>query len=327
MRRRDFIAGIVGSAAIWPTAARAQQRGVPVIGYLSAGAPNLNAESIRGFRQGLGEAGYVEGRNVLVEYRWAEGRYERLPQLATELVSRPVTVIFATGSALPALAAKAASATIPIVFSLGVDPIGSGLVASLNRPGGNLTGVTSLNTELGPKRLELLHELVPTANDIALLVNPTNANAESQAREQQAAARALGLQLRVVRASTEGDIEPILAGLAQSRASILVIGADPLLTSWGKQLAALTVRHALPAIQGTREFAEGGGLVSYGAAPVESSRTAGVYVARILKGEKPVDLPVQRSTKVELIVNLKTAKALGLTVPLPLLGRVDEVIE
>jgi putative tryptophan/tyrosine transport system substrate-binding protein len=323
MRRRDFMKIIGSAAAAWPLAARAQQP-IPVIGCLGAGSPS---ENMRAFRQGLSEAGYVEGRNVLVEYRWAEGRYERLPQLAAELVSRPVTVIFASGSTLPALAARAASATIPIVFSAGVDPIESGLVASLNRPGGNLTGVTSLITELGPKRLELLHELVPKANNVASLVNPTNPNAEPQARDQQAAARALGLQLHVLRASTEGDIETILAGLAQLRASILVIGADPLLTSWGRQLAALTVRRALPAIQGTREFAAGGGLMSYGADPIEAYRTVGVYVGRILKGEKPGDLPVQRSTKVELIVNLKTAKALGLTVPLTLLGRADEVIE
>jgi len=210
---------------------------------------------------------------------------------------------------------------------LGVDPIDSGLVASLNRPGGNLTGVTSLITELGPKRLELLHELVPTANNVALLVNPTNPNAESQARDQQAAARALGLQLHVLRASTEGEIETVLAGLAQLRAGLLVIGADPLFTSWGRQLAALTVRHALPAIQGTREFAAGGGLVSYGASSIEAYYAAGVYVGRILKGEKPADLPVQRSAKVELVINLKAAKALGLTVPDKLLAIADEVIE
>jgi putative ABC transport system substrate-binding protein len=324
MRRREFIT-LLGAAAAWPFAAGAQQA-MPVIGFLGIRAPGEDPQLLTAFRQGLTQSGYVEGQNLAIEYRWAESQYDRLPDLAAELVRRRVAVIVAT--AIPAaLAAKAATTIIPIVFTGGVDPIEFGLVASLRRPGGNLTGVTSLTVELGPKRLELLHEAVPTATTIALLVNPTNPNAETQARDAQAAARILGLGLPVLRASTERDLDAAFATLAQLRAGGLVIGSDPFFNSRREQLAALTVRHAVPTIYGYREFAAAGGLMMYGSSLTDSYRLVGVYTGRILKGEKPADLPVQQSTKVELVINLKTAKALGLTFPLTLLGRADEVIE
>jgi putative ABC transport system substrate-binding protein len=324
MRRREFIT-LLGAAAAWPFAAGAQQA-MPVIGFLGIRAPGEDPQLLTAFRQGLTQSGYVEGQNLAIEYRWAESQYDRLPALAAELVRRRVAVIVAT--AIPAaLAAKAATTIIPIVFTGGVDPIEFGLVASLRRPGGNLTGVTSLTVELGPKRLELLHEAVPTATTIALLVNPTNPNAETQARDAQAAARILGLGLPVLRASTERDLDAAFATLAQLRAGGLVIGSDPFFNSRREQLAALTVRHAVPTIYGYREFAAAGGLMMYGSSLTDSYRLVGVYTGRILKGEKPADLPVQQSTKVEFVINLKTAKALGLTFPLTLLGRADEVIE
>jgi putative ABC transport system substrate-binding protein len=330
MRRREFITLLGGAAASisWPLTARAQQPAMPVIGYLGSESPDLYADILRAFRQGLNETGFVEGRNVAIEFRWAEGQNDRLPALAADLVRRQVTVIAAPGSTPAALAAKAATTTIPIVFQLGTDPVATGLVASLSRPGGNLTGVTSLNVEVGPKRVELLHELVPTATSIALLVNPTNpALALALSREVQAAGRTLGLTLHVLHASTERDFDMVFAALAQLRAGGLVIGTDIFFTSRMEQLAALALRHAVPAIYQYREYAAAGGLMSYGGNHADMARRAGVYTGRILKGEKPADLPVQQVTKVEMIINLKTAKALGITVPLALLGRADEVIE
>jgi putative ABC transport system substrate-binding protein len=328
MQRREFITLLGGAAVTWPIAARAQQPAMPMIGFLSNASPDLYAIRLRAFRQGLKDAGYVEGQNVAIEYRWAEGQNNRLPVLAAELVHRQVDVIAAAGGTPSAVAAKAATATIPIVFAVAVDPVKIGLVASLNRPGGNLTGITNLNVEVGPKRLELLHELLPTATIIAALVNPTSPSlAEPFTRTLKTAASTLGLQLHVLQASTEQDFDGVFAALAQLRAGALVIGPDTFFNARIEQLAALTLRHAVPAIYQYREFATAGGLMSYGTDETEYYHLVGVYAGRILKGEKPADLPVVQSTKVELILNLKTAKALGITVPLPLIGRADEVIE
>ena len=327
MKRREFIT-LVGGTAIWPLAARAQQPPLPVIGFLSSASPDVYAIRLRAFRQGLKEAGYVEGQNVAIEYRWAEGQNNRLPVLAAELVHRQVDVIVAGGGTPSAVVAKAATATIPIVFAVGVDPVALGLVTSLNQPGGNLTGITNMNVEVGPKRLELLRELIPTATSIALLINPTSPNlAKPFTRAMKAAASTLGLQLQVLQASTEQDLDRVFAALAQSRANALVIMPDVFFDTRSEQLAALTLRHAVPAIFQFRPFAAAGGLMSYGSNETDNYRTLGTYTGRVLKGEKPADLPVVQSTKVELILNLKTAKALGLTVPLPLIGRADEVIE
>jgi putative ABC transport system substrate-binding protein len=325
MRRREFIT-LLGGAAAWPAVARAQQP-MPVIGYLGAQSPAAFASRVIAFRQGLGETGYAEGRNVAIEFRWAEGQHDRLSALAADLVSRQVAVIVAPGGAPAALAAKSATTTIPIVFEMGADPIAIGLVGSLNRPGGNITGVSSLNVEVTPKRLEILHELVPTAAVLAVLVNPTSPTADSQLRNLQAAARALGLQLHVLHASAERDFDTVFATLLQLRAGGLVVASDTFFATHSEQLAALTVRHAVPTIHQSRDFSTAGGLMSYGGSFVESHRQAGVYTGRVIKGDKPADLPVQQVTKVELFINLKTAKALGVTVPLPLLGRADEVIE
>jgi putative ABC transport system substrate-binding protein len=325
MHRRTFI-NVLGGAAAWPLAARGQPPEMPVIGFLGSTSPDLSADRVRAFLRGLGETGFVEGQNVAIDYRWAHNRNDRLPALAADLVHRQVAVIAAGG--IPAVqAAKAATTTIPIVFNLGFNPVDLGLVASLNRPGGNLTGVSSLNVELDPKRLELLHELVPKAKVVGLLVNPTNRNAEILSRHLHAAARTLGLELHILHASGERDFDTVFASLRQLRAGALVIGTDGFFFSQSRRLAALSVRHAVPAIFQYRDFAAAGGLTSYGGSLSDIYRFVGVYTGRILKGEKPADLPVQQITKVELIINLKTAKALGLAVPLPLIGRADEVIE
>jgi putative tryptophan/tyrosine transport system substrate-binding protein len=327
LNRREFVTLLGGAAAAWPLAARAQQAAVPVIGYLGAQSPAAFASRVTAFRQGLGETGYVEGRNVAIEFRWAEGQHDRLPALAAELVARRVAVIVAPGGAPAAIAAKSVTTTIPIVFEMGADPIAMGLVASLNRPGGNLTGVSSLNVEVTPKRLEILREAIPTATVVAVLLNPTSPTADSQLRNLQEAARALGLQLHVLHASSARDFDAVFVTLLQLRASGLVVASDTFFATHSEQLAALTVRHALPAIHQSRDFALAGGLMSYGGSFVESHRQAGVYTGRVLKGDKPADLPVQQVTKVELLINLKTAKALGVTFPLALSGRADQVIE
>jgi putative tryptophan/tyrosine transport system substrate-binding protein len=327
LRRRKFITLLGSTAAAWPLAARGQQPAMPLIGFLSSETPSGYANRVAAFRQGLSEAGYVEGRNVAIEYRWAESHNDRLPTLAADLVRRPVAVIAAAGTVATA-AAKAATTTIPIAFSMAVDPVAEGFVATLARPGGNLTGVTSLNVEIGPKRLELLHEVVPSATNMALLVNPTNPSlAEPFSRALQAAARVLGLQLHVLHASSEREIEAAFETLVKMRTGGLVIMPDQLFLARTEQLAALTVRHAVPSVHLFRKFAAAGGLMSYGTDEAEYYRLVGIYVGRILNGEKPSDLPVQQVTKVELIINLKTARALGLSVPLPLVGRADEVIE
>jgi ABC-type uncharacterized transport system substrate-binding protein len=324
--RREFVALLGGVAAVWPLSARAQQSGMPVIGFLNSGSPGPYGRILAAFRQGLKEAGYVEGQNATIEYRWAHGQYERLPALAVELIHRPVAVLAAT-STPAALAAKAATTTVPTVFTTASNPVEIGLVASLSRPGGNVTGATQLSVEVGPKRLELVRELIPTATIVGLLVNPTNPVARTLSRDLQAAARTLGLQLDILHASTERDIDDAFATLVQRRASALVIVADAFFNSRSEQLGALTLRHAVPSIFGYHEFVDAGGLMSYSGSITDSYRWAGNYSGRILRGEKPADLPVQQSTKVELIINLKTAKTLGLTVPPTLLARADEVIE
>jgi ABC-type uncharacterized transport system substrate-binding protein len=328
MKRRQFILLLGGAAAAWPLGARTQQAAVPVIGFLSNASPDAYTIRLRAFRQGLKEAGYVEGQNVEIEYRWAEGHNSRLPALAAELIRRQVAVIVAAGGTPAAMVAKAATTTIPIVFGVAVDPVETGLVASLHRPGGNLTGVTNLNVEVGPKRLELVHELLPTATIIAVLVNPTSPSiADLFSRAMQQAAQTLGLQLHILHASTDGDFDKVFASVVQVRAGALVISPDVFFNTRSEQLAALSLRHAVPAIYQYHPFAAAGGLMSYGSDETEYYRLVGTYAGRILKGEKPADLPVVQSTKVELIINLKTAEALGLTIPLPLIGRADEVIE
>ena len=324
MRRRDFIAGL-GGAAAWPVAARAQQPRLPIVGVLNAISSVGRARELAGFRQGLNEGGYVEGRNVAIEHRSANGQYERLPALAADLVRRRMTVIAALG-APAAVAAKAATTTIPIVFEVGADPVEMGLLASLSRPGGNITGVANLNSEVGPKKLQLLYELVPTATIIGLLVNPANPGNEIRTKVMQAAARTLGVEMEVLRASTEHDVDEAFARLAQKRVGALVINPDSLFSGGIEQLVALTVRYAMPTIY-NREFAAAGGLIGYGVNLADAYRLAGIYAGRVLAGAKPTDLPVQQSSRVELVVNLKTAKALGLTIPETLLATADEVIQ
>jgi putative tryptophan/tyrosine transport system substrate-binding protein len=325
MKRREFITLFGGTAVAWPLAVRAQQSTVPVVGFLSSRAPGENETILVAFRRGLKEVGYVEGQNVAVEYRWADNQYDRLPALAADLVGRQVAVIVSNGP--PITTAKAATSTIPIVFAVGFDPLTFGLVTSLSRPSGNLTGVSILDVEIGPKRLELLHELIPTATVMALLVNPTTPAAEVIAGDVRAAARAHGLQLHVLHAASDSDFDGAFATVAQLQAGALIIGGDPFFTSRSRQLGELTVARRIPTIYEFREFAEAGGLISYGTSLADAYRQVGVYTGRVLKGEKPSDLPVQQATKVELILNLKTAKALGITVPISLLGRADEVIE
>jgi putative tryptophan/tyrosine transport system substrate-binding protein len=325
VKRREFIT-LLGGAVAWPLAARAQQASVPVIGFLGPRSAQSDAYRVTAFRQGLSEAGLVDGQNFTIEYRWADSYYDRLPALATELVHRQVAVIAASGT--PAVAAKAATKTIPIIFETAADPVKIGLVASLARPGGNITGVTQASEEIAPKRLELLHELLPKAGALALLVNPTApVLAEPQKREVLSAANALGIELHVLNASTEQDFDRVFAKLTELKAGGLVIGGDAFFTSHAKQLAALTVQHAVPAIYQWREFAAAGGLMSYGSNVTETHRLVGLYTGRILKGGKPADLPVQQAAKVEMFINLKTARALGITIPLPLSGRADEIFE
>ena len=325
IKRRQFIS-FLGSAAAWPVVARGQQA-MPVVGYLGSATPEEFAPQVRAFHQGLNATGFVEGRNVAIEYRWARNQLDRLPALAADLAGLPVSVIATNGGISSALAVKAATRTIPIVFVIGNDPVSVGLVASLNQPGGNITGATTLGVEVAPKRLELLHELIPTATGFAFLVNPTSPSAENQTSAIQAAARTLGLDMHVLYARTEQDIDAAFARLRQMHVDGLVISVNPFYSAQVEQLGALTARHAMPAVYLYREFAAAGGLMSYGPHRYDSVRIAGTYVGRILKGERPANLPVQQSTNVELIINLKSAKVLGLTVPLSLRGRADELIE
>jgi putative ABC transport system substrate-binding protein len=327
MRRREFITLLGGTAVAWPLVARAQQPATPVIGFVNVASPQGYAQPLSAFLKGLGETSYVDGHNVTIEYRWAEGRIDRLPAIIADLVHSQVAVIAAT-STPAALAAKEATTTIPIVFETGGDPIQLGLVASLSRPGGNVTGVTQMSQEVAPKELELLHELLPAVRVLALLVNPADpALSETQSSAFLSAAHALGLELHILNASTESDFDAVFANVSLLRAGGLMIATDALFTSHSDLLGALAARHTVPAIYKGREFAAAGGLMSYGSDVADSYRLAGTYAGRILKGDKPGDLPVQQATKIELIINMKTAKALGITFPLTLLGRADEVIE
>jgi putative tryptophan/tyrosine transport system substrate-binding protein len=327
MRRRHFITLLSGTAVAWPLAVRAQLAARPVVGFLNAASAQGYAQFVTAFLNGLSEVGYVDGRNVTIEYRWADDQTDRLPALMADLIRRPVTVIAATTTPA-AVVAKAATTTIPIVFETGADPVELGLVASFNRPGGNVTGVTQNNVDVAPKRLELMHELFPSARVVALLVNPHNRNVAETTATHMPAARKLGLELRVLNASTESDFDAVFAKISELQASGLVISpGDPFFVSHSGQLGALATRHAVPAVFAGRQFVMAGGLISYGADIADAYRLTGGYVGRVLKGDKPADLPVQQETKIELRINLKTAKALGITFPLSVLGRADEVVE
>jgi putative ABC transport system substrate-binding protein len=326
MRRRELML-LLGGAMTSARALRAQQKAMPVVGFLSGSSPGLFVPLVAAVRQGLSETGYVEGQNVAIEYRWAEGHYDRLPALAADLIARNVDLIVATGGAASARAAKTATLTIPIVFTTGSDPVESGLVDSLARPGGNITGVSILNVELIPKRIELISELVPEARIIAVLVNPNNAGTEPMIRDVPQVARAKGVQLPILKASTQSEIDTAFTSLDQVHAGALVVAPDPFFGTRHDQLLALASRHAIPAIYAWREFVTAGGLISYGTSLAVAYRQVGTYVGKILKGAKPADLPVQQPTVFELVVNLKTAKALGLTIPPSILARADEVIE
>ena len=327
MRRREFIKLLSGAAAASPLTVRAQQQPMPVVGFLNAASPGPLRQQVAAFREGLKESDYVEGRNVAVEYRWAEGQYDRLPALVADLVRQQVSVIVSGGGAPAVLAAKAATTTIPIVFSLGADPVGLGVVASLNRPGGNITGVYQFTSGLEAKRLGLLHEMIPKATPIAVLVNPNFADAENQLRDVEEAAARLEVQLVIVRANAESDFDAAFSTLVRQRAGALLVCSSPFFNGRREQLVVLAARHAVPAIFERRDFAAAGGLMSYGTSLADAYRQVGVYAGQILRGAKPADLPVVQSTKFELVINLSTAKALGLTVPPQLLARADEVIE
>jgi putative ABC transport system substrate-binding protein len=327
VRRRDFIMLLGGAAASWPLTARAQQPAMPVVGILGSVSPGPYSRFIEAIRQGLREAGYVEGRNVRIEYRWADGQYDRLTQLATELVDRGVAVIILVGGGPTTAAATAATATIPIVFNTGEDPVKTGAVAALNRPGGNATGVSLLTVAMEAKRLQLLHELVPTAAIVAIIVNPNNPQADQQLQELQAAARMLGIQVEAFKAGTPNEIDTAFANVVQRRAGALHMAGDAFFNTRREQFIVLSARHVLPTVFSLREFPAAGGLMSYGPSLADAYRQQGIYAGRILKGEKPAEMPVQQAVKVELVINLQTAKTLGLSIPLPLLGRADEVIE
>jgi putative ABC transport system substrate-binding protein len=325
MRRREFITLLVGTTAMWPLVAPAQQRAMPIVGFLNSASPGPYPP-LSAFLRGLNEMGFVEGRDVAIEYRWAEGHYERLPALIADLVQRKVSVIAAT-STPAAVAAKAANTAIPTIFTTSGDPVQLGLVSSLSKPGGNLTGATQLNVEVSAKRLELMHEAIPTANNFALLVNPPGPNTKAESQDDSGAAAALGLTLHVLSASSEQDLDSVFESLAKLHIEALVIGSDPFFSRHMEKIARLALRYRVPAIYQYAEFTTAGGLMSYGGNVAESYHVAGIYVGRILNGEKPANLPVQQVTKVELIINLKTAKALGLTVPPQIVARADEVIE
>ena len=327
IKRREFITLLAGAAAAWPLAARAQQPAVPVVGILASVSPAPYAGFIAAIKEGLQQTGYIEGRNVTIEYRWAEGHYDRLPQQAIELVDRGVAVIILVGGGPTIAVAKAATATIPIVFVMGDDPVKSGAVTALNRPGGNATGVNLLTVAMEAKRLQLLHELVPNVAVVAIIVNPNNPQAAEQLQDLRAAARTLGVEVEVFKAGSPSDIDTAFASLVGRRAGALLVAADAFFNTRREQFVVLTARHALPAIFHFREFAAAGGLMSYGPSLTDAYRQEGLYAGRILKGEKPAEMPVQQAVKIELVINLQTARALGLTIPLPLLGRADEVIE